>query len=115
MSAVRWLSSSLKISMSVTVMRVCSAIMGMASAVSASSWHRQPLAGETVVVELLEAAGDQQLLQLPGHGLEQVALLAVENIEIGRYARLDGGAQRLVAAAAAAAVVFRHVSFLRSR
>ena len=63
--------------------------------------YRQALTGETVVVELLEARRDQQFLQPLRHGLEQMALLTVENIEISRYACLHGGPQRLIAAAAA--------------
>ena len=74
--------------------------------------YRQALTGETVVVELLEARRDQQLLQPLRHGLEQIALLTVENIEISRYACLHGGPQRLIAAAAA--LLFCHVSPLPS-
>ena len=68
-----------------------------------------------MVVELLEPSGDQQLLQLLHHILEEIPLLAVKNIQIGRYPRLDGGAQRLIAAASPAAFLLRHISLLRLR
>ena len=42
-SAVRWGSSSLKMSISVTVTKVCSAIMGMASTASVTSCTVSPL------------------------------------------------------------------------
>ena len=77
--------------------------------------HCQPLAAQAVVIKFLEPAGDQELLQLLHHILEEIPLLAIENIQIGRYPRLDGGAQRLIAAVLPAAFLFCHISLLRLR
>ena len=59
--------------------------------------HRQPLAAEPVVVELLEARRHQQRLQLRHRLLHEVRLLSLENIDIPHAAGLHLPVQLLVA------------------
>ena len=68
--------------------------------------HRQALAAEVMVVELLEPRRDQQLphlLQIPG---PEIRLLAVKDIDILHLLRLQVGLQT------GKALMFRHVRLL---
>lgn len=68
--------------------------------------HRQALAAEVMVVELLEPRRDQQLphlLQIPG---PEIRLLAVKDIDILHLLRLQVGLQT------GKTLMFRHVRLL---
>ena len=59
--------------------------------------HGQPLASETVVVELLEARRHQMLLQFPDGLLHEVRLLAEEDIHVPHRVAFHGTVQLLIA------------------
>ena len=59
--------------------------------------HRKALAGEAVVVEFLEPGGDKHGAELLHRLLHQIRLLPEENIDVGRAAALQRGAELIVA------------------